>query len=232
MYSQKVTGKIIGRSINSLDPVERFIAPSNFIDKMSKGMNIKFNSSLTKEILCQQKENPKEDIISTIPMPIMMNMVDWKFKPEFKWSKIWSVWGKIESPSVEVYQTIYFPGPNRKYYRVSITGDTYIAEYIGEVSLEDAQRDFSEILKSEFGIDVKQIPELKIKMQEYGKLLPIDDQSRKEFILYMTDKYRIYSLGRFATWRQLLLDDIIDDAKKIENWIEFRDDYKRKMELY
>ena len=54
---------------------------------------------------------------------------------------------------------------------------------------------------------------------KYGKLLPIEEKVRKEFILYLTQKYNIFSVGRFATWRQLLLDDIVDDINVIDNMI-------------
>lgn len=230
MYSDKVTDKVIGRSIANLDDAERFIAPDHFIDQMSKGLNIEFNSKLTKATLDDQLTSLKIDMISTIPMPMLMDMVDWPDKPEFKWKPIWSVWGKIKKPETDVYQTIYFPDKNKRYYRASITGDTFIVEYISppqELTLESETRN---ILWHAFGIEDAILDGLKIKRQEYGKLLPIDEQARKEFILYMTDKYRVYSLGRFATWRQILLDDIVDDVKRIERFVEQRDHYTRRLE--
>ena len=54
---------------------------------------------------------------------------------------------------------------------------------------------------------------------KYGKLLPIEEKVRKEFILYLTQQYNIFSVGRFATWRQLLLDDIVDDINVIDNMV-------------
>ena len=43
----------------------------------------------------------------------------------------------------------------------------------------------------------------------------------------MTNKYKIYSVGRFATWRQLLLDDLINDLKMIDSFITSDSNYSR-----
>ena len=63
--------------------------------------------------------------------------------------------------------------------------------------------------------------------QEFGKIRPIDENIRKEFIFQMTSKHNIYSVGRFATWRQLLLDDVVDDLKVVEQFIRGGTDYAR-----
>ena len=47
-------------------------------------------------------------------------------------------------------------------------------------------------------------------------MLPIDNELRKEFMHYATANFNIYSLGRFATWRPILLDDVVDDLAVIE----------------
>jgi hypothetical protein len=84
-------------------------------------------------------------------------------------------------------------------------------------------------LSREFGIYDVEFEELHVKEQQYGKLLPIDNNLRKQFILYLTDQYRIYSLGRFATWRQILLDDIVSDLNVLEQLITERDEYQRRL---
>lgn len=43
--------------------------------------------------------------------------------------------------------------------------------------------------------------------------------------------YGIYSLGRFATWRQILMDDVVKDVKVIEQLIEQRDNYSRRLKI-
>lgn len=231
MYSQKVTGAVMPRSIASLEPVERFIAPPDYISQMSKGLRIETGKPLTKEVLAELKPDG-EPVISTVPMPIMMKLTEWPHVPDFKFSTIWSVWGEFESPEVSVYDTVYYPDFTDPYYRVSITGNTFIMEYIEPPpnSSTDLLTEASMVLAREFGItEVRFKDVLKVRKQEYGKLLPIDDAIRKEFILFLTDRYGIYSLGRFGTWRQLLLDDIAIDCKKIEKMIEYRDHYRRRL---
>lgn len=226
LYSQKVTNKVMGRSIKSLEPVERYIAPEDFISQMAKGCTINFNTPLTMEFL--KDKSVDTPIISTIPMPMMMDMVGWKHKPQFDYLPIWSVVGKIKTPATDIYQTVYYPDPKDKMYRVSITGDLFIAEYIKEPDAGEIRRDAVKTLWDAFGIEGCP-DDLQIKAQKFGKLMPVDETARKEFILYMTDEFGVYSLGRFATWRQLLLDDIVDDVKIIEQLVTFRGNYERKL---
>ena len=42
LYSQKVTGSILSRSINNLDSVDRYISPWELINIMAKNCNIKY----------------------------------------------------------------------------------------------------------------------------------------------------------------------------------------------
>lgn len=243
MYSQKVTGRIMPRSIDSLEPVERYIAPENFIEYLAKGMDIAYNCPLTHEVLEMRRENRdnKMPVISTVPMNVLMDLVDWPDKPEFNYLPIWSVWGKLNKPSMNIYNTVYYPDYSDDYYRISITGDIVIAEYscdpmkgfdegdAKEEAHNSVINDLGICLAREFGIHTVEFESLNFKHQKYGKLIPIDDKIRKAFILYMTDKYRVYSLGRFSTWRQILMDDVVRDLSIIESMIENRDDYSRKL---
>jgi len=61
--------------------------------------------------------------------------------------------------------------------------------------------------------------EIERKKQNYGKLVSIDDDIRKAIIMELTDKYRIYSLGRFAVWKNVRTDDLISDLKRIKEMI-------------
>ena len=85
------------------------------------------------------------------------------------------------------------------------------------------------MLMEDFGIRPRKLVDIKSSTQEYGKIRPIDEQLRKQFIFEMTTKYNIYSVGRFATWRQLLMDDVVEDLQIIENFLEKNSDYSRWM---
>lgn len=227
-YSQKVTGSIVDRSIINLNGGDRYIAPDNFISQMASSVKIVFDSPFTKEELLTRNER-SEPLLSTIPMPMLMDMVGWKEKPDFAFSSVWSVTAKI--PDCEVYQTIYYPDQDETFYRASITGDRLIVECLDcppDVLIPDL---VSEILEH-FGIR-KTVPEHQVKHQKYGKLKPLKDPAAaRRFMLYMTDKFRVYSLGRFATWRQLLLDDVVKDVGIIERLIEYRDSYQHTLENF
>jgi hypothetical protein len=230
-YSIKVAGEAMERSVLSLTGGERFIAPPDFIRQLNAGCgegSVRYNSPLTNEFVSGL--GPGNDpIISTIPMPILMTMVDWP-QPEFRWRPVWSVRGEVLSPPTRLYQTIYYP-EFEPYYRASITGNQFIVEY-----MQDPGATFSDDMHKvavDFGFKPRSsnftIAIGNPKRQEYGKLLPIADGERRAFILAMSDQYNIYSLGRFATWRQILMDDVVKDVEVIEGFINERSTYGRRL---
>jgi len=234
MYSLKVTKKAAGRSIMNLAPGERFIAPDNFIAELAKDVNIVYDSPLYN----LQKAEPS---ISTIPMDAMMRLSGWENVPDFEFQSIWTITADIITPVTELYQTIYVPDPHDDAYRVSITGDKIIVELINcpyaiplvlEEDREAAEDELCRYLSLFFG---KQQPlafnNVKLKHQKYGKLLPLQDNVRKEFILALTDLYNIYSLGRFGTWRQILMDDVVKDVRIIESMVSNRDAYSKRLHI-
>jgi|TARA_R100001509_G_C4739603_1_gene172732 hypothetical protein len=153
-----------------------------------------------------------QPIISTIPMPAMMDIVGWKEKPEFPYRSIWSCWCTIADYDVSVNQTIYYPDLKDPYYRASLLGNKFILEYNQEPW--QSHEDVSSVLANDFGIDSK-VKDLHVKKQKFGKISSIDDNLRKEFLYYLTREFNVYSLGRFATWKQIILDDVVDDANKV-----------------
>ena len=227
LYSLKVTGEVVGRSIMNLEPVERYIAPLDLIPQMARGLNIRYSMPLTKDEAIVTLNDRKEPLISTVPMPVLMKIMGWDQMPEFKYRGIWSLWTTVIEPGIDVYQTIYYPDPQEPYYRASICGDRIIIEYISEpqTPIDDLYR-----IAIDFGIPIQhEGPRYEPKFQPYGKLLPIDNGERKRFILAMTDLHRIYSLGRFGTWRQILMDDVVQDIRLIEGWVTERDTYVQRL---
>ena len=212
-YSLKVTSAYYDRSISNLEPVHRYIAPLNFISLMSNSLNIEYDKSLSYETC---KDN-REPILSTIPMPTMMKIIGWPKQPDFKFKTIWSKRALITKPKTSLYQTVYYPSEITDCYRVSITGNVVMAEYISRPTKDGS--DIFNFLKDDFGVKSYELKDITVSEMKYGKLLPIEEKVRKEFILYLTQQYNIFSVGRFATWRQLLLDDIVDDINVIDNMV-------------
>lgn len=223
-YAYKVTGQVIPRSIMNLEPGDRFIAPDDFMARLADGCDITFGRPLTKDDLSALLEH-KQPILSTIPMPALMEMEGWEDVPAFERQAITSVW--VELDKVDIYQTVYNPWLDGGPYRVSFTGRQMILEYIDQP--QAATNDIRYFCDSVLGFqpEWREVP--KFKRQPYGKIVPCDDKVRRQFIMAMTDMYGIYSVGRFATWRQLLLDDVVKDLMLIRTMIRAGSAYERRL---
>jgi hypothetical protein len=217
MYSIKVAGKVLERSIWDMEDADRYLAPSNFINQAAAGLAINYGRTLTATGLIGTVP-----MISTIPMPVMMKLVNWPHQPEFRSQKIWSAQLEFAMPMVDVAQTIYYPDLGVPYYRASISGGTLIIEFLSDPA--DLADKLIASICDDFGIvsaGFKSAPV--VKCHQYGKIIPIDDEMRKDFMYYLTRECNIYSLGRFATWRQILLDDVVNDCSVIEKMIGAED---------
>lgn len=208
-YSTKVIGKIADRSIWNLAPAQRWIAPETLVQQLAErcGNRIRWNSPMSPEEMCEYRGGP---LISTIPMPALAKMLPSAATPQFDYQPItvhrWRV------PHADVFQTVYFPSRSINLYRASITGDLLIAESMGHDSPPEPL-----VLQDAFGLD--RIERIDVTTQRFGKIAPIDDTWRRHFILQMTLQHEIFSLGRFATWRNLLLDDVLGDVAVIRRLI-------------
>lgn len=212
-YAQKCTGKLIGeRSIWNLEPVDRYIAPENFISRLIEqcGSRIIWDTEIDDNYIFQ---NELDRIISTIPMSVMCDLCPQQVPrdpPHFLHSQIAVQRWRI--PGADVFQTIYYPSLNTEVYRASMTGDILIIEAIGN-KIEPAQVEY---VKRSFGLlhDEEQL--LSRASQRFGKIVPIEDGWRKQFMFNLTAQRNIFSLGRFATWRNILLDDVLHDIAVIK----------------
>ena len=214
-YSQKVVGRLADRSIWNLEPVDRFIAPEDFIAQLAERCagRIQWNYTLNKEDVF----NNTSVAISTLPMALMHKWVMEQYgavasnAPEFSYAPI--VVQRWRIPNADVFQSVYFPSLSTNLYRASITGDLLIAEYVDEA-------DDTEELFDAFGLVREECVPVEKVSQRYGKIAKIEDAWRKQFIFELTHRHRIYSLGRFGTWRNVLLDDVLHDIvvlKKLMN---------------
>lgn len=213
MYSQKVSGKISGRSITNIDSGIRFIPPDNFLDILKSRCNIEYNCPVSPEAI--EQWGGKTPIVSTIPMPIMAKMMGrLHMDGIFESSPIYV--NRVEIKDCESYCTMYYPDICFSAYRASLTGSTLIIE-----GMEPFQEcDFGDVLGS-LGIPWDGRFKEENKIQEMGKIVPIVDGIRQKVITKLTLENNIYSLGRFATWRpKVMLDDVLEDIFVIRRLIE------------
>lgn len=210
LYSLKVYGSLGNRSLSSLGIVERYLISdirsnnSNYV----KGRVARVTDD--RELIFTDDTSYAYDVcISTIPMPLMLQITGQEYDTEFKYQSI-SISSVTLDVKSTVNQTVYFTGSEPQY-RATVEGSTAIVESISEL------KDF-EVIKAlkPFGLGkVKYIKDINRYTQKIGKIEPIDDNLRRKIMMDLTDKFNIYSFGRFATWRSLRVDQTVEDIKKI-----------------
>jgi hypothetical protein len=72
---------------------------------------------------------------------------------------------------------------------------------------------------SVFGIPQRFIENVTSYVQHNGKIACENDDYRRALILHMTEKYNIYSFGRYAIWKQIRADRLLGDIEKIRKMI-------------
>lgn len=231
MYSYKVTGRYMSRSIDNLDTVARYIAPPNFIQQLARGLDIEYGVRRSSIGPASLGDVP---IISTIPMPELWNLInpaplaEARSKIEFQSINIHTVVSYILGPEVDLYQTFYYPNRAMGLYRISITGNKVMAEFTRmdwrdrdmmqahNLDYDDLYGLLLHFLEHDFGLTNIIMSRPDVYDTKYGKISPIDNVIRKQFIHHCTSQYAVFSLGRYATWRNILLDDVYDDIIAIQ----------------
>lgn len=212
LYARKVIHKICDRSIWNLEPETRWIAPEDFYDRLveSLGDRIKWNCPFDFAAF----EGSNDPLISTAPMSVLTGTLQIPTSIVYESSSIHVV--RLRIPSCDTFQTVYFPEPQLGVYRASITGDLLTVE---STHRPDAiGRELIQVY-SAFGLDREEVEFLDEGEQRLGKIAAVDDRERRRIINLLTNSYNIYSLGRFATWRNILQDDVVKDAAIINKLI-------------
>lgn len=207
-YSQKVSGMISHRSITNVSPEERWLAPDDF---QSQLLDMCENRIVYGQVPDLFDKTVK---ISTMPITALANKLGYNMEVSNHLSVPIYV-KRFKVLNCDAYMTVYYPDPNCNVYRASLSGDNLIIESISNVS----EYDIDEVLTS-FGIERNQFyeeePEVK---QNNGKMIPICEKTRRDFISRATLEYNIYSLGRLALWKSIILDEVYKDLLKIKTMI-------------
>lgn len=217
-YSFKTNGtRTLRSSVSARGNVEeRYVAPTDFIGRMEGHVQseIQYGSFFIPE------DNKSHPVISTMPMPSLMKLLGWKHAHKIKFGYVDGYNINVLLAEVDAYCSLYVPNPDYKFSRISLTGNLMTIEFPRQVAEKaEAEEDMKRALKL-FGLSEFDVATWAIKKQQYAKILPIDDDLRKQFILWASQVHSIYSLGRFATWRPgLLLDDVVNDVRVIQRLV-------------
>ena len=219
-YSVKTNGTATLRSVISADGAvsRRYIAPPDMIQRMADRVGeSKFSFGTQADF-----ETNRLPTISTVPMPTLMDALGWPGeRPEFRFREGANVVATLEG--VDAYCSLYVPDPQFPAARISITGNQLIAECYEKAAyagLMGEERDLARSCCLLMGIEPSRLGEAELKKQKYAKILPVDEDIRREFIMWASRERGVYSLGRFATWRPgLLLDDVVNDVRVIQRLV-------------
>lgn len=237
-YSDKTNGDYRLRSIITADGeiIDRYVAPHDFTDRLARSLNCKIKFGIEANPVLFNSPNTfraiDDPVISTLPMPVLMKMLGWETDVEFKSVAGVNILCRIKN--CDMYCSLYVPDPAIGPYRISINGDRMIAEVafpdkrFREGTLVEMVALWRKQALELLDIPTWRVDDFSYREQKYMKILPIDESHRQRFILWATEKFHVYSLGRFATWRpSLLLDDIIKDVRVIQQ-IERTGNYEHR----
>jgi hypothetical protein len=216
-YSLKVDGAIHNRSILDLRPATRYIIDWGAIEQ-----EVRFGHTF-----CMGADGPRfagdgsfvpasayDAIISTIPLPAMLDVFGIDVGPIFTSRPIYIVRFQLTIES-SVHQTIYFPDDNTCIYRATMESGTLILESVARFP------DVNEIAEACdcFGLNSSHTHHITMHTQGAGKIKCFDDDLRRMAIMRLSDEHNIFSVGRFATWRQIRVDDLIRDLERVSKLI-------------
>lgn len=224
MYSRKVIGRLSERSVWNLAPAQRWIAPEDFYERLVTGLGQRIHWDCA--VSPVDAALASEPFITTAPMPATLSAVGISDQPGFKSAPIYV--RRYRIVDADVHQTVYFPTNRHSLYRASITGDLLICEFTE--SLDDNDDWLLDVYDafSIHSMAAVAVEGGKSDVQQFGKVAPIDEGMRKALIMRLTTSFGVYSLGRYATWRNILLDDVVKDSLVIKRLIT-ASDYERRM---
>ena len=211
LYSKKNTGVYENRSIMDTNTVERYIAPDNFIKLLAKECEDRIHYEY--EIKKQDYISKHQKIITTLPLSFNAKMLGYEFSTKRNKSSIYVT--RLNIKDCDMYTTTYYPEVRTPLYRSSTTGKTLIIEAKQIISRKEIQ----EVLESKGLLEADYEIVLDNHQQPLGKLSAVNDMERRVMIYRMSHDHGVFSLGRFALHKNILLDDVAQDIRIIKSMI-------------
>ncbi len=226
LYAEKVIGSLGGeRSIWNLEAVERFVAPDDLYERLIDFVGPRITWGQAADFTALTGE-PGRPVISTAPLPVVMRALDVQGDAGINFMHAPITVVRAHLPGADLYQTVYFPDHGTSLYRASITGSTLIMEFVDSENPHCSENAKS-MVRDAFGIRSGELDN-EATRQRFGKIAPIPSAIRKQVLFGLTQQHNLYSLGRFATWRNILLDDVVNDIAVIKRLL-LSSDYARRV---
>jgi len=225
LYSKKVLGYVGERSLGALGKVDRYTFPAGatIVPAGKVFYSYKLIAVEPGRLIFQTPEGEKEVFydfcISTIPLVVLAPLCGFACSPEeIRARPIYLARCGLKIPS-DVFQTFYVPEEKYKIYRASVDGDRLIFEAVAPLGPEDVYAEITELTEELFGLG-KEIDcdSFTFHKQDLGKIIENREVSNAA-VWWFTDKFKIYSLGRFALWRPLRMDQVFKDMRIITKMI-------------
>ena len=225
-YSFKVSQGIFSRSIQSIEPAERFIAREEYVIPFVEYGKVLVKVKPNKCFFSDGTEVEYDTCISTIPLPVMASVAEIELgNTKIKKYPICVAQYPVKIPC-DIFQTIYFPDLDIPIYRASLERQKLTVECLGEDNPDLREIDFI----NAFGLSFSNLGTPEISIQSMGKIVDMDDTIRRKTMTELTKKYNIYSLGRYATWKNITTEALLKDLEVISKMIGLSKD-SREYEL-
>lgn len=237
IYSIKLYGAVGKRSVLKPGDSTRYLIDGGIPIPNDKIINQEVHSIKDGKIYLGKNftdELKYDYCISTIPMDIMYskiapphNGINLKFE-----SKQISVKRLTLKKPTGMHQTISYADPKFNIYRITIQDDIIIIE--SKIALEfEIRAEYEYLIPESFGIPKSFWVEFSgLSNIKNGKIIPPNNKERLKYIMWLTDQHNIFSFGRFATWRPLRTDHLLEDIniiRRIINSKTIEDDYENRM---
>jgi hypothetical protein len=229
LYSIKTSNHLGVRSISNLEDAERFVIKDTSSIRFETSKV--FYSHRLVRLECEGASNfavfqhqDKEVrvgydfCISTIPLNCIATAAKLAGDTSaFKCSPVW-ITKCLLGISSSVYQTVYFPSPETAAYRASLEGKPLTIESVDAIKPEDL-----ELVARALGLTPSLYSTTTLnRKRPMGKIIPVEDDFRKSLVCELTDKWSVYSLGRYAIWKSIRSDEVIGDIEMIKKMMHSR----------
>lgn len=234
-YSKKILGRKSGNTIKFLEKnknayvirekdkvgrkmlLQKILVERNKNNKFMYETEVKSINLKTKVLTLENGDNINYDIlISTIPLNYLMNLtnnktIDLFYKP-FNIIKIYGL------EDID-YKVAYCTDLDIRINRIARLGNTIFIESPDKISLEEMnieEKKFIDMFITQDNLKKYKNKSYQIFPGRFSQLNDNDYEKIKNIFL----KYNIYLLGRMATWRFKLVEDVLDDSKEILDILE------------